>query len=82
MATRTGRDQLRFLDIAYGSLLELETQLELARRLGFLPDGSKSQLTALTAEIGRMLNGLKTARRRALKPDTCHPNLNESGLGG
>ncbi len=66
---RTGRDPLRFLDIAYGSLLELETQLELSRRLGFLPDGSNSQLTELTAEIGRMLNGLKAARRRALKPD-------------
>ncbi len=63
----TGRDPLRFLDIAYGSLLELETQLELARRLGFLPDASHEQLTHLTAELGRMLNGLKAARRRALK---------------
>ena len=66
---RTGRDPLRFLDIAYGSLLELETQLELARRLGFLPDGNTAQLTELTAEIGRMRNRLQAASGRALKPD-------------
>ena len=58
----------RSQDIANGSLLEVETQPERARALGSLPHGSSSQLTVLAAEIGCMLNGMKTGRKRALTP--------------
>ena len=48
----------QFLGNARGSLMEVETQVLLARELGYLErDGSESLLGA-AAEVGRILNGL------------------------
>jgi four helix bundle protein len=58
---RGGRDYARFVSIAYGSLLELETQVELSRNLGFLEQAQAASLLGTTSEIGRMLNALKTS---------------------
>src|SRR5262245_49847684 len=55
---RSTRSYLHFVDIAYGSLMEVETLLEIACRLTFLPAEARQSLLARTAEIGRMLNGL------------------------
>jgi four helix bundle protein len=49
-----------FLCNARGSLLEVETQLEIAKNLGYLSDKSASELVLKTNEIGRMLNGLRS----------------------
>jgi len=55
-AARSGdKEYLHFLSIARGSLSELDTQLEIARRLGFLAEGHV--LFDLTDRVGRLLNG-------------------------
>jgi four helix bundle protein len=46
------------LDIALGSQGELEVQLEIARRVGFLKAADYARLQHQTVEVGRMLNGL------------------------
>ncbi len=51
-------DYVRFLRIANGSLFELQTQLEIAHNLRFLPEESFSILFELTREIERMLSSL------------------------
>jgi four helix bundle protein len=48
------------LDIALGSQGELEVQLEIAKRVGFLAEKDYVRLRAQTEEVGRMLNGLIT----------------------
>jgi four helix bundle protein len=48
------------LDIALGSQGELEVQLEIAKRVGFLADKDYLRLRAQIEEVGRMLNGLFT----------------------
>ena len=50
---------LNHLSIAYGSLMELETQLQIALRLNFVSADETTTLLAQTKEIGKMLNGLK-----------------------
>lgn len=55
---RRTRDFLRYLSIAYGSLAEVETHLEIAKRLGYADDARTEELLVRTAAIGRMLNGL------------------------
>ncbi|MFA6921449.1 MAG: four helix bundle protein [Gallionella sp.] len=50
---------LNHLSIAYGSLMELETQIQIALRLNFLGADEMSSLMEQTSEIGKMLNGLK-----------------------
>ncbi|MBI2188682.1 MAG: four helix bundle protein [Acidobacteria bacterium] len=52
------RAYLHYLDIALGSQGEVEVQLEIARRLGFLVTQDYERLAALTVAIGKMLNGL------------------------
>lgn len=54
----TTPDFLRHLSIAYGSLLETETQLLLAVRLRYLSETTCSNVMTRTSEVGRLLNGL------------------------
>ena len=51
----------RFLGIARGSLYETETQLEIAKRLGYIDDISDA--LNLTSEIARMLISIMTKLR-------------------
>lgn len=55
-ALRQTKAYLRHLAIASGSLAELETQLEIAERLGYSTDCS---ITSQANEIGRMLTVLR-----------------------
>ena len=49
---------LNHLDIALGSQAEVEVQIEIAKRVGFLTDADHGRLHAQVEEVGRMLNGL------------------------
>ena len=55
-------DYLRFLDIAFGSLRELEYQASLATRLGFAP--AESALPAKLIEASKVLGALIRALRK------------------
>lgn len=48
----------RFLSIARGSLAEVETQLLIARRLGYLSEEQPSPILSLQVEINKMTNRL------------------------
>lgn len=52
---------LRHISIAQGSLGELETQLLICERLGYLKSTRREELAQVSAEIGRMLSGLQVA---------------------
>ena len=51
-------DYIRFLNIARGSLYELQTQLEIAVNLGYLKDTIFKDLLQSVNEVERMLNSL------------------------
>jgi four helix bundle protein len=59
---------LRHLAIASGSLAELETQLEIANRLGYLSPRDQS-IFAQANEVGRMLSSLRKSIPSARSPD-------------
>lgn len=58
-------DYCRFLQIALGSAYELETQVELARRLDYVDNDTANKLATQLTEVGRMLNSLINK----IKPD-------------
>ena len=59
------KEFIRYLDIATGSLSELETQLLLVQRLGF-SDNNESLEEQLNS-IGKMLYGLKLSLKKKIK---------------
>ena len=64
---------LRHLAIASGSLAELETQLEIADRLGYVLPTDRSVFEQ-TNEVGRMLSALRNSIRSARSPDPKIPD--------
>lgn len=59
----TDRDRAHFYLQARGSLLELETQILIARELNYASVTESERLLESAEEIGRMLNGLVQAIR-------------------
>ena len=46
------------LSVAYGSLMEAETQIQIAANLAYIEQVEADKLINQAAEVGRMLNGL------------------------
>ncbi len=53
------KEFLQHLSIAYASLAELETHIEIARRLEYIDEDYANTVLNPAAEIGRMINGLR-----------------------
>ncbi len=52
---------IQFLCHARGSLFELETQVTIARELGYIAPEVEGRVTAQVTEVARILNGLLTS---------------------
>ncbi|MGZ4809584.1 MAG: four helix bundle protein [Thermoanaerobaculia bacterium] len=63
------KEYIQFLSKARGSLLEVETRLELAERVGYIPKERFEQLFEQAAGVGRVLNGLIRSVQRQLRDD-------------
>ena len=61
-------EYLRFLEIAYGSVKEVEYQIGLSHRLGFLGQPVHNELASRASETAKVLNGLIKALRRQPPP--------------
>lgn len=61
---RGSREQYKqFVGIALGSYMELQTQLLIAKRLGFVDSTEFETVESLASEVGRMLSALLTKLR-------------------
>lgn len=65
-ARQSNKEYIQFLYIALGSLVELDTQLIIARNIKFISDETLSDLQIKMEEIGKMLNGLIKYRKTKL----------------
>ena len=62
-AKSSRKEFLYFLSNAKGSLSEVETQILIARNLGYTDEDDLNFLLGLSAEVGRILNGLLASLR-------------------
>jgi four helix bundle protein len=53
------KEFVQHLSIAYSSLAELETHIQIAQRLNYISSVEMEKLLGKTSEIGRMINGLR-----------------------
>ena len=60
---------MRFINIAAGSLAEIETQLMIAANLGYVAQDKLTTLLEQAGQIGRMTNGLYSALQKKLDSD-------------
>jgi four helix bundle protein len=60
------KEFLHHLSIAYGSLIESDTQVRIARRLQYISHETPSFLLTRSEEIGRMLNGLMSSLQKRM----------------
>jgi len=67
---QTKRDYVQFLYRARASLLETETQLEVARNVRFLAPDVFAAINEQAAEVGRVLNGLIRNIQRQIDEDS------------
>ena len=63
---RGGRAEINQLGIALGSIAELDTQLEVARRRVYVSSDRAAHLQELIVSTRRLVNGLRRARRLKL----------------
>ena len=64
-----GRAYRRYVVIALGCQAECETQLELARRLGYASPHAMRGVLDLAARVGQVLQGLSRSLERRAKDD-------------
>lgn len=66
LAEGTGRtspkDQAHFLEMAFGSLMEVDCQLDIARELGYMSDEDLNKVNAQISRIAAMLSGMRRKR--------------------
>ena len=83
IAEGQGRDStkefLYHLSVAYGSLMEAETQIQIAVNLSILKNSEAERLFDQCGEVGRMLNGLARSLRKSLS-DNKNPRTDNRQL--
>ena len=68
-------DKARFPEIAYGSLCEVTTMLQIAESQGFITTETLEQVYAAAMEVCRLLSGYRrsmTARAEACRKEPAH----------
>ena len=61
MGRFSNKDRAHFIEIAYGSLMETNCQLEVACKLGYITDEEMREESGECDEIARMLSGLRAS---------------------
>lgn len=53
------KDKSHFIEMAYGSLMEVSSQFEIAEELGFISCDDRLSMDQLIEEVARLLSGLQ-----------------------
>lgn len=57
----SAKDRAHFLEIAYGSLLETNCQMDIAKRIGYITGEDLEAIDNECVELARMLSGLRAS---------------------
>lgn len=67
---KSHRELHRFVGHSIGSLLEVETQLEIARNLGYLDAKRTAELLRETCRLTQLLNGLRAWTEKQIEAES------------
>lgn len=57
----SNKDKVHFLEMSYGSLMEVMSQIEVAQDEGYIKNDEFSNLETLIADTGRLISGLQNS---------------------
>ena len=57
----SNKDRAHFIEIAYGSLLEVNCQMDVAKRLGYIAEEELIEMDQKCVELARMLSGFRAS---------------------
>ena len=60
------KETIHFLEIAFGSLMEVYCQLQIAMDLGYISEEEFNQIKSLIQSTSNLLNGLHRAKKNQL----------------
>jgi len=72
MGRTSVKDQAHFLEISFGSLQEVQCQLEIASELGYISIDQFKEIDTNIEKLSRKLSGLRA--KRVSSPLTLHPS--------
>ena len=55
------KDKVHFIEIAFGSLMEVSSQFEIAEDLGYITANDRLSMDELVKEVARLLSGLRNS---------------------
>ncbi len=67
MTRKSPKDRGRFLNISQSSLSEIDTQLEIARRVGYLGEETFVSVEADVEEVERLVSGLSRSQHESAR---------------
>ena len=71
------KDKAHFIEMSYGSLMEVSSQFEVAEELGYISSEERLSMDQLIEEVARLLSGLqKTYKPSTDLTDSKHLTLN------
>ncbi len=57
------KDKVHFIEIAFGSLMEVSSQFEVAEDLGYITTRDRLSMDELVTEVARLLSGLRISNQ-------------------
>ena len=66
----SAKDKAHFVEMAYGSLMEVSSQLEIAEELGYITVEERMSMDELIREEARLLSGLQNSYKPEAKVET------------
>ena len=59
------KDKSHFIEMAYGSLMEVSSQMEIAEELGYITAEDRLSMDLLKEEVARLLSGLQNSYKQS-----------------
>ena len=66
------KDKAHFIEIAYGSLMEVSSQFEIAEELNYITSDERLSMDLLVGDVARLLTGLQKTYNSKLSTDSQH----------
>ena len=59
------KDKSHFIEMSYGSLMEVSSQFEIAEDLGYITSEERASMDQLVEEVARLLSGLQKTYKQS-----------------